>query len=221
MRTKGRAASGTTRLTLKRRREFRRPKELLLVVTEGGKTEPRYFKAMRDSYRLSTANIEITPSDYGTDPTSVINYAIDRKQERERDNKIEDEPLYDAIYCVIDRDRHSNFGNAVTKGRDHKLHVIRSVPCFEIWLRLHFAYSSKPYENCNKVIKDLKKNIPGYKKNLEIFSFISDKTDAAISNAERLFKEQSAVFNVRIQHPNPFTEVDKLVTHLISLASTS
>ena len=95
---------------------------------------------------------------------SVINYAIDQKLETENKNKTQDEPLYDAIYCVIDRDKHLNFRNAVTKGRTHKLQVIRSVPCFEIWLRLHFDYSSKPYENCDKVIKDLKKNIRSYKK---------------------------------------------------------
>jgi len=34
----------------------------ILIVSEGSKTEPLYFKEIRAAYRLHTANVEVHPS---------------------------------------------------------------------------------------------------------------------------------------------------------------
>ena len=44
---------------LKRNRAKRAPYERVLIVCEGEKTEPLYFKDLVSYYRLNTANVEI------------------------------------------------------------------------------------------------------------------------------------------------------------------
>ena len=48
----------------------------ILIVWEGSKTEPNYFKDIRAAYRLQTANIEVQPSGFGTGPIQVVQFEI-------------------------------------------------------------------------------------------------------------------------------------------------
>lgn len=45
--------------SLQRKRILKAPYDRVLIVCEGAKTEPNYFREIRDAYRLSTANIDI------------------------------------------------------------------------------------------------------------------------------------------------------------------
>jgi len=101
------------------------------------------------------------------------------------------------------------------------LRAITSVPCFEIWLLLHFTYTTKPFSaagsdsNCALVIKalDVKDRIPGYDKGArDIFQAISDKMETAIRNAGKL-----EIFHKTSQTDHPSTKVHELVQHLQSL----
>ena len=47
----------------------------ILIVSEGSKTEPLYFKEIRSTFRLQTANVQIHPSALGTSPIQVVEYA--------------------------------------------------------------------------------------------------------------------------------------------------
>jgi hypothetical protein len=49
----------------------------ILIVSEGSKTEPLYFKEIRAAFRLHTANVEVHPSATGTSPIQVVEYARD------------------------------------------------------------------------------------------------------------------------------------------------
>lgn len=53
---------------LARKRTSRASYDRILIVSEGSKTEPNYFKEIRSAYRLQTANIEVRASDLGTAP---------------------------------------------------------------------------------------------------------------------------------------------------------
>jgi hypothetical protein len=46
-----------------------------LIVCEGEKTEPNYFREIRAAHRLHTANVEVQPSELGTAPIQVVQYA--------------------------------------------------------------------------------------------------------------------------------------------------
>ncbi len=68
----------------RRRDAVREPYDTVLIVCEGGKTEPEYFRGLRTVLRLSSANITVVPSHYGNDPVSVVKYAIEtHKQDKE------------------------------------------------------------------------------------------------------------------------------------------
>lgn len=60
---------------LERKASRRAPYDRVLIVSEDSKTEPLYFKEIRSEFRLHTANVEVQPSDLGTAPIQVVNYA--------------------------------------------------------------------------------------------------------------------------------------------------
>jgi hypothetical protein len=47
----------------------------ILIVSEGSKTEPKYFMEIRAAHRLQTANVEVQPSELGTSSIQVVKYA--------------------------------------------------------------------------------------------------------------------------------------------------
>ena len=48
----------------------------ILIVCEGSKTEPNYFREIRTAHRLHTANVEVQPSELGSAPIQVVEYAL-------------------------------------------------------------------------------------------------------------------------------------------------
>jgi hypothetical protein len=204
--------------SLQRKLNRKAPYDRVLIVCEGAKTEPNYFKEIRNAYRLSTANIDICGEECGSGPLNVVNYAIE---------KFRKEPDYDRVYCVIDRDKHTTFDAAIDKLRQTKLRknatlmAIISVPCFEFWLLLHFNYTTRQFcapgtaSNCELVVAELNnwKRIPGYNKGAQnIFDLTKGKLLDAIKHAKQLqHYNQSTGVN------NPATNMHELIEYLISL----
>jgi hypothetical protein len=56
------------RKQLERKLGRRASYDRILIVSEGSKTEPNYFREIRSAYRLHTANVEVQPSGLGTAP---------------------------------------------------------------------------------------------------------------------------------------------------------
>ena len=63
------------RQQLERKLARRASYDRILIVSEGSKTEPNYFGEIRQAYRLHTANVEVRPSELGTAPIQVVQYA--------------------------------------------------------------------------------------------------------------------------------------------------
>lgn len=200
-----------------RRGPIREPYPVVLIVCEGKKTEPAYFDRLRAEFRLSSANVKAVPSDYGNDPISIVRYGEDQLNSSEG---------YDRVYCVFDRNGHTNFDEACQRvanseaGRAKRLQVIRSIPCFEFWILLHFNYTSAPFRaaggrsSCARVIERLKAEyLKDYEKNFEgMFDLLKTRLEAAIRNGERLERE-----NARNGTLNPATDVHLLVKNLRDL----
>jgi len=199
---------------LRRRQAMKAPYDVILIVCEGGKTEPNYFTELKKAFRLSNANVMVCGR--GSDPLSVVNFAIETFRR---------EPEFDRVYCVFDRDRHATYHAALDKvkrtrlSKGSKIFAIPSVPCFEFWLLLHFTYTTKPFDAsagnsaCAGVIEELKKYLPAYRKSDQnIFNKIRDKLDNAITNARRVeeFHQTSGTYN-------PSTLVHSLVKYLRDL----
>jgi hypothetical protein len=195
-----------------RRGPVREPYDRVLMVCEGEKTEPYYFGGLRLHYRLSSANIEITPAE-GTDPISIVSFAEARLNE------------YDRVFCIFDRDGHQNYEAAVSRvaqsaeGHAGQLVAITSWPCFEFWLLLHFGYSAAPFNaagtksSCDRVISQLMNHIPDYTKGKRpIYDLLAPKIRDALRHASRLHRE-----NLQTGSTNPSTRVHELVEYLIAL----
>lgn len=78
--------------SLKRRQARRSPYDMVLIVCEGEKTEPNYFRALINDLRLNTANIRISKNTAGSSPRNVVDLARE---------VYKNEQDYDAVFCVF------------------------------------------------------------------------------------------------------------------------
>jgi len=190
--------------------------EVALIVCEGEKTEPEYLRALRKASDLNPVNIKIVSADRN-DPVSIVREAIARFSSNLGE--------FDRVFCVFDRDGHANYQQALNLvansplGRRQVLTAITSVPCFEIWILLHYAYSSAPVtasgerSACEKVVAAIHRHLPEYEKAFDnVFEKLAPMLDAAIAHADRL-----AVHNRDTESDNPATRVHELVKYLRSL----
>lgn len=208
---------------LKRRAAFREERDRVLIVTEGSKTEPEYFRRLVEELGLTTAKIVIV-GDGGSAPISVVE---DTKKRLSQDDDFEQ------IYCVFDRDRHTSYDHALqalnglaqSKGFKAKVVMaIPSVPCFELWYLLHVSSSRKPYESAETgaspgqaLLIDLCKHteFEEYEKSGcdAFYETISPYRTIAIKRA-KAFLEAANAEGSREYHENPSTRVHLLVEEL-------
>jgi len=203
---------------LERRKAIRRRYDKVLIVCEGSKTEPLYFEELKDHYELDTANIKISGK-CGSDPMSVLTHGEELYQQEIDDCN---EP-FDRVYCVFDKDTHHSYNQALNRIKHLKpldtFFATNSVPCFEVWLLLHFRYSGAPIVASgnksagDRALDELTRYLPNYKKgNSGTFIELLDKLPLAKTHAERL--------NLQCQASgtdNPTTLILDLVHYLQNL----
>jgi hypothetical protein len=174
-----------------------------LIVCEGEKTEPNYFRA----FRLSSATVQVEGC--GMNTRSLVEKALEiRKKAEDNDEK------FDEVWCVFDRDSFSlqNFNSAFDLDKRKKINIAYSNEAFELWYLLHFHYfntgiSRNDYqERLSKLLKEpYKKNSTG------MYRKLLDRQPTALRNAENLLKTYNP------QNPgdnNPSTTVHLLVNEL-------
>lgn len=187
----------------------------VLIVCEGTKTEPAYFREIIAEYRLSSANV-VVASGRGSDPESVVGTAVER---------YEADSDYEGVYVVIDRDTHAGYDAAVDRMENAPgtlrdvARLISSTPCFEYWLLLHFEETARPYVStgrrspCANVIHDLMVQLPSYRKgSAGTFAETKDRLETAKARAARRLREAQ-----RVETDNPTTHVHLLVERLQTL----
>ena len=199
-------------------RSFRRkpgqkpPRSITLIVCEG-ETEQEYFEAARIHYGLTTAEVILAENTKGPAPISVVECAEERCAERGG---------YDRIYCVFDRDGHESFHRAREKikalaGRKRKSLPIEeaiSIPCFELWVLLHFERTDAPFDRCADVIDRVRNHMPGYEKaDAATIKQLVTRVEVALANADWV-KERAANNNY-----NPYTSVNQVLRHFDAVAA--
>ena len=210
---------------LERKLSRRTSHDRVLIVSEGSKTEPNYFREIRATHRLHTASVEVQPSDLGTAPIQVVEYAQALFENGDRHKNIQ-RRAFERVYAVFDRDDHGSYFDALNLAAslDGKLkndvkqpvvfQAIASVPSFELWLLLHFEDIQSPLHR-DAVMRRLKLHIPGYDKGSgNAFSVTRKHVAIATERAERL----AAQFSARTD-PEPFTAIVELVRLLTTLRS--
>ena len=173
-------------------------KQRFLIVCEGAKTEPNYFK----SFRVPKVVIEI--QGLGENPSKLVQSANDLKSEDD----------YDQVWCVFDRDdwTKEDFNNAISSAKKYGFKVAYSNEAFELWYVLHFEFlnTNIPRDDYIKKLTSLlgKK----YHKNSNmIYDDLIEKQDTAFRNAKKLLEQYEPS---QPEQDNPSTTVHLLVEQL-------
>lgn len=209
---------------LDRKKETRKGHDRILIICEGQKTEPNYFNEIRTEHRLNTTAIKILPSQKGTAPRQIVDYAYDLFINGDSRIKINARD-FEQVYAIFDRDAHLSYHDALKHAEtinNKKLlnnlkepiifKAIVSVPNFELWYLLHYNLIQHPIER-HAVIKELKKHILDYEKgNNDCYKKTKHLLDTAISNAAKLMSK-----NNPYDGKNPYTAVGELVQILTKL----
>lgn len=208
---------------LTRRAARRAPYKRMLIVCEGQKTEPHYFGELCQEYRLATANVQIWPSSLGTEPLQVVEYAERLFMEGDLNKGIL-QGAFDHVCAVFDRDNHATYHQALNKANalngtirndlDELItfQAIASVPCFELWLLLHFENVHAPIHR-NTVYARLNPHLGGYNKGHSgYWKATRDRLDQAVGRA----KTRAAATNA-YDGNEPYTDVHQLVSLLTHL----
>ncbi len=194
----------------RRHQGHKSPQKVIVIVCEGEETEPNYFRALRQKFRLPNLSIQVIPGKGA--PITVVNCAIDEKKKL-------DEPT-DEIWCVIDTENPINNPSltaAIEKAGKNKINLAISNPSFEYWYFIHFENSSRPFANGQEMKKALKVHIPDYDESMVVFPLLDDLTQTAIDCALRLRERSLEGWDI---FPNPSTGVDKLVKEIINLGQS-
>lgn len=178
----------------------RAPRPTFLIVCEGSRTEPQYFRA----FKLPSVQVIGT----GKNTRSLVDHAIREKEARDH---------YDHYWCVFDRDSFpaQNFNAALQKASSAGFQVAYSNEAFEIWYLLHFEFFVSGVDR--RLYRDKLTRRLGrpYEKNDDrIFESLWDRQTQAIQNARKLLAEYP---NHNPEQDNPSTTVHLLVEQLREL----
>ena len=171
---------------LARRGPRREPRRRILVLCEGGETEPGYLKALQAEFRNPL--VEIVIEGFGEDPKALVERALAMKMDAEREARRSGDDFlrYDEIWCVFDVDDHARLHDARQQARDHGIELAVSNPCFELWALLHFQEQTAWIER-DKLRSFLKRYLPEYRKALP-FHLLRPGYAEAVRRAEHLDK---------------------------------
>lgn len=177
------------------------PREKFLIVCEGERTEPNYFR----SFRVSK-DVVVEVLGFGYNTVSLIQKAIELQNAHSEE--------YDQVWCVFDRDSFpaQNFNQALALAKQNKIFVAYSNEAFELWYLLHFHYYDTAVtrrDYCTKLGELLGRE---YQKNQDdMYHLLLSRQTNALKNAKRLLKCYSPI---KPEQNNPSTTVHLLVEQL-------
>jgi len=211
------------RRQLERKLNQRGSYDRILIVSEGSRSEPNYFGEIRAAYQLHTANVLVRPSEAGTAPRQVVEYARDLFKNGDRHRRIQ-KRAFEQVFTVFDRDEHDSYSDALRlaasldgklksdTGEPTRFQAIASVPSFELWLLLHYEDVRAPLHR-DEVMRRLRRHLPGYTKGMSgSFDMTRGQLALATQRADAL-ADQFTAFDA----PEPFTGVGTLVRLLTTL----
>ncbi|WP_293647304.1 RloB family protein [Thiolapillus sp.] len=199
-----------------RRRAARfEPRARMLIVCEGTKTEKYYFENARQvlGVHRGQAVVEVRSGE-GSNPKNIVETARNLKIKAEKEGN-----AFSSVYCIFDRDEHAHYEASIERSKKLKLQTIKSVPCFEYWILLHFRNHTAPYTRtgnrspCDCCHHDLTNEWPDYAKNRKhLFTELLPRLDNAKQHAEqRLAAAEQDDSN------NPSTEIHLLLKAMETL----
>lgn len=191
---------------LSRRQGVREIKQSFLIVCEGEKTEPDYFRA----FRMTAATVKAVGQAMNT--MTLVSKAISIRDADQKRKKI-----YDQCWVVFDKDDFpaKDFNQAIQFAEKNGFRVAYSNQAFEYWFLLHYNLYTGAIHRSQ--YKDMLTKLTGmpYSKSegygAVMYNLLLSRQQQAINNAETVLAE--------ISHGNPAEEessttVQRLVLEL-------
>lgn len=173
-------------------------RQRFLIVCEGERTEPNYFRAFR------VPSLVVMVEGVARQALQLVNKALELREAGD----------YDQIWCVFDRDDvpQDQFNEAIARAERLNLHVAYSNQAFELWYLLHFHYYNTGITRGDykqRLSDELSKK---YEKNDEtMYDTLLSRQSHALKHAHNLL----AQYNPRRPgDDNPSTTVHLLVAAL-------
>lgn len=200
----------------KKKQQNRQLVAYFLIVCEGEKTEPNYFKGFPK--KIGKVIYDIQFDGGGISTLKVVEKAIELRDKSQQ--------KYDRVWAVFDRDRFKadSFNSAILKAAANGIECAWSNQAFELWYLLHFHNRVTPMhrDDYKKAIETAinekigSKKCPfEYKKNaLDMFDVLNryGNQEQAIKWANDL---NSKFEGKDFANFNPSTQVFRLVEELI------
>ena len=178
---------------LSRRQGVREIKQSFLIVCEGEKTEPDYFRA----FRMTAATVKAVGQAMNT--MTLVSKAISIRDADQKRKKI-----YDQCWVVFDKDDFpaKDFNQAIQYAEKNGFRVAYSNQAFEYWFLLHYnlytgaIHRSQYKEMLTKLTGMAYSKSEGY--GAVMYNLLLSRQQQAINNAETVLAE--------ISHGNPAEE---------------
>ncbi len=119
-------------LTKKRKQAVKDLNVYFLIVCEGEKTEPNYFKSFKKNVKSFVYNIETRGE--GSNTLDLVKRTIKARNSSSQQ--------YDRVWVVFDKDSFTaaNFNSAILLAENNNINAGWTNEAFELWYLLHFQY---------------------------------------------------------------------------------
>ncbi len=189
---------------LDRRIEYERDTSLVVIATEGEKTEKQYFESKL--FQSKRVQVQVLETKEGK---SAPAHVMERLREFAREYELNEG---DQLWLVVDRDRWPEKqlvevcqqAENMRKGRTLRLGI--SNPCFELWLFLHHANWIESSVTSKDIQSALSEILGGYNKSRLNPKDYEGRVEEAVQRAEGLDKQPDGRWP-----DNPGTHVYRLV----------
>jgi hypothetical protein len=181
---------------LRRNVDTRREQRVILIVTNGKKTEKDYFEAINEESWVAASNIQVKFKNGS--PAAAVKYAINEAGG------------YTETWVVCDVD-HYDTTLAIASARRYGVFLALSRPSFEVWLILHLFEGCSPFDNALQAGVRLTELLPTWDKTELNF----DDFRAGVLEAEKRARRLTEIYG---EPPvgNPSTDVWKIIESLRS-----
>jgi len=172
-----------------------------LIVCEGSKTEPNYFRR----FRANTEVVDLEVIGLGDNTLSLVQRTCELMRQDD----------YAQVWCVFDRDSFPamRFNEALNQARQRGIQVAYSNEAFELWYLLHFDYHNAALSRTRYQRMLTQRIGKRYRKNArDMYNLLKEQQPDAIRNARRLLDSYGPDHNP--ERDNPCTTVHQLVEEL-------
>lgn len=187
-----------------------------LIICEGTKTEPNYFRSLLTDRHSDVLMTDITGCGKSTCALVSEAYRIQHKLESQK------QLTYDRVWIVFDKDDFEDFHNAIVSCSQYNFHPAWTNEAFELWFYLHFQYLDTAVSR-NDYIEKIEREIrirsgnqsfkynKGEKHFYELLKTYGNENNAKLY-ASRLRELHSNKTNFNDHCPS--TNIDTLITEL-------